>query len=60
MDEQFDALLYLGPQSSITRSQLSPSLCADEAYMRMRVGRMEMLGMKPGIERLGQQCTTTP
>jgi hypothetical protein len=58
MEEQFDALLYLGPQSSIRRAQLSPALCADEAYMKMRKARMALLGLRKGLERLQQQCTT--
>ena len=29
MEEQFDAVLYLGPLSSITFARLAPSLCAD-------------------------------
>jgi hypothetical protein len=56
MEDEFDALLYLGPQSSITRARLSPSLCADSAYMQMRVGRLELLGLQPGVARLRQSC----
>jgi hypothetical protein len=56
MEEQFDALLYLGPQSSITRSQVLPALCSDATYMQMRIGRMELMGMQPGIDRLRKRC----
>jgi hypothetical protein len=56
MEQQFDALLYLGPQSTITRSEVLPALCADAVYMKMRMGRMELMGMQRGIDRLKQQC----
>jgi hypothetical protein len=56
MEEQFDALLYLGPQSTIARAQVSPALCSDAAYMQMRLGRMELMGMRSGIDRLRKHC----
>jgi hypothetical protein len=40
MEDAFDALLYLGPPSSITRSVPSPALCADTQYVQMRLSRM--------------------
>ena len=40
--DQFDAILYLGPQSSITYSTLTASQCADQEYLRMRLGRMQL------------------
>ena len=43
MQDQFDALLYLGPPSSITFSELSKSRCTDERYMKMRLARMALL-----------------
>ena len=42
MEEQFDAVLYVGPKSSITYSSLSPELCRDQAYIKMREARMEL------------------
>jgi hypothetical protein len=42
MEDQFDAVLYLGPVSSITQSLLSPSLCADAEYRKMRLARMAL------------------
>jgi len=59
MQEQFDAIVYLAPQSAITRSQLAPALCADRAYMAMRIGRMKLLGMDNEIARLNQHCAST-
>jgi hypothetical protein len=36
MEEQFDAILYVGPKSSITYSSLSPELCVYQSYRKMR------------------------
>jgi hypothetical protein len=64
MEDQFDALLYLGPQSTISLAQLSPGLCADSSYMQMRLDRMALAGMGQGppggpspVSRLKEQCT---
>ena len=43
MQDQFDALLYLGPPSSITFAELSRSRCTDENYMKMRLARMALV-----------------
>ena len=40
MQEVVDAMLYLGPPSAITHSRLSPELCKDPAYLKMRVERL--------------------
>ena len=45
MQEQFDAVLNLGPPSSITYSGWSRELCADESYLRMRFRRLEVARM---------------
>jgi hypothetical protein len=42
MEEQFDAILYIGPKSSITYSSLSPELCGDQAYLVMRAARRQL------------------
>jgi hypothetical protein len=43
MQEQFDAILYLGPPTAMTIAQLGPSLCADEGYVAMRSSRLMLL-----------------
>ena len=48
----YDAVLYLGPPSAITFSQLSPALCADAEYMDMRLKRMAPLA---GLRRLSDE-----
>lgn len=42
MEEQFDAVLYLGPPSSITMSEISAALCADADYTKMRLARLAL------------------
>ena len=51
MEEQFDALLYLGAQASITRAELSPTPRSDAAHMEMRLGRMALLWNGAGCRR---------
>jgi hypothetical protein len=47
MQEQFDAVLYLGPKSEITYGGLSKSLCADPEYVEMRAARLSAM-RRPG------------
>jgi hypothetical protein len=53
MQEQFDAVLYLGPKSEITYAKLPKSLCADPEYVEMRAARLS--AMRP----LGAPTTET-
>ncbi|HEU4926920.1 MAG TPA: hypothetical protein VFT24_07720 [Vicinamibacterales bacterium] len=59
MEEQYDAVLYLGPVSSITFSELPAALCADDEYKRMRLARMA-LGPGgpngPDVVEFNRQC----
>lgn len=41
LEDQFDAVLYLGPPGSMTSSRFPPELCRDQAYMTMRLRRLE-------------------
>jgi hypothetical protein len=47
MQEQFDAVLYLGPKSEITYAKLPKSLCADPEYVEMRAARLSAM-RRPG------------
>jgi hypothetical protein len=58
MEDQFDALLYLGPPATITTAQLPSTLCADAPYMKMRMGRLDAYGPKEEAARLRQYCAT--
>ena len=59
MEDQFDALLYLGPPSSITMAQMSPTVCSDRRYMEMRLRRMALSSVPGQIDRLKQYCAAT-
>ena len=52
MQEQFDALLYLGPKTEITYGKLPKSLCADPEYVEMRASRLSAKG-PPGTPTIG-------
>jgi hypothetical protein len=59
IEEQFDAVLYLGAPSTITMSRIAPARCADAAYMQMRLARMALLPSPPGFsmaDRLKEYC----
>lgn len=62
MQDQFDALIYTGPPAPLTVSQLPPTLCADPAYMKMRLTRLQLTTtiVPPGgpspVEQLKQYC----
>jgi hypothetical protein len=55
MEDQFDALLYLGSPSNITYARLSRELCRDQAYVAMRTSRMRFLP-PPEVERFKKEC----
>jgi hypothetical protein len=47
MQEQFDAVLYLGTKNEITYAGLSKSLCSDPEYVEMRAARLSAM-QRPG------------
>jgi hypothetical protein len=47
MQDEFDAILYLGAPSELTWSQLSPELSSDPEYIKMRSTRLAWAGI-PG------------
>jgi hypothetical protein len=59
MEDQYDAVLYLGPVSSITFSELPAALCTDADYTKMRLARMA-LGTGgptgPDVVEFNRQC----
>ena len=46
MEDQYDALLYLGPRTSWGYAMVSPALCADPTYVEMRTSRMALAEWK--------------
>ena len=55
MQEVVDAILYLGPPSSITQSRLTRELCADPAYVKMRTERLTEFASS-GAEAFKAEC----
>ena len=61
MEDEFDALLYLGPPVSITRRPFPVALCRDGNYMKMRLSRLALtIGVagKSMTDAFVQDCTT--
>jgi hypothetical protein len=57
MQDEFDALLYLGPPGTITMSRLSPARCSDPTYMEMRLKRIALMpGSQGQTDRLKRYC----
>jgi len=56
MQEQYDAILYVGQKTSITKSQIPVKLCEDDDYMKVRMGRMALLNIG---EHLKKYCDET-
>lgn len=57
LDEHFDAVIYLGPVSSMTLGPLPYPRCTDSAYVEMRVARMLLSGMADTVrDRLTAEC----
>jgi hypothetical protein len=59
--DRADAIVYLGPPSSMTASRLSPELCADRSYIEMRLQRLNLIAPPPGAtvtweDRLKEAC----
>jgi len=60
MQDQFDAVLYLGPPSAMTMAKLSPALCADAAYIKMRTDRLALRkGTEGQVKRLEEYCAAS-
>jgi hypothetical protein len=57
MQDQFDAVIYLGPEASFDDWVMPEEKCADRAYIEMRLGRMAMFDeMKADADRLRKRC----
>jgi hypothetical protein len=56
-EEQLDAVIHLGPPSAITRAPLPRALCADRAYLEIRLKRIALAGLPPAeADRLKAHC----
>ena len=56
-DQQFDAVLYLGPAPAAETEPLSATLCAEPGYVAMRLKRIALAGLPaPELERVTKLC----
>ena len=56
LEQQFDALLYLGLPSSFTTAPVPPTLCQDATFMSQRLERLTRFGPPPEVQRLKKAC----
>lgn len=56
LEQQFDALLYLGPPSVFTTAPVPPALCQDATFISQRLERLTRFGPPPEVQRLKKEC----
>lgn len=56
MEEQFNAMLFLGVPATIRYSDPHSQLCRDQAYLEMRFFRMNLTGWGAEVEQIKQFC----
>jgi hypothetical protein len=56
MEDQFDALLYLGPNASMTTSTIPAALCADTDFVRRRLERLTQFGPPVEVQNFKKAC----
>ena len=56
MEDQFDALLYLGPPGSMTTTTVPADLCADTDFVRRRLDRLTRFGPPVEVQNFKMAC----
>ena len=57
IQDQFDAVLYLGPQATLTTTTPSGARCSEPGYLEERLRRIALTGIPPfEAERARQLC----
>jgi hypothetical protein len=57
MQDQFDAVIYLGPEASFKDWVIPQEKCGDRAYLEMRLGRMAMFDWtRAEAKQLKERC----
>ena len=56
IEEQFDALLYLGPPSAMTFSPFPKAVCLDPQFVRERIRRLTLVGPPPELASFKKAC----
>jgi hypothetical protein len=56
MEDQFDALLYLGPPASMTTTSIPASLCSDADFVKRRIDRLTRFGPPVEVQTFRKAC----
>lgn len=56
MEDQFNALLYLGPPSSLTNVTVPAELCQDSAFVKSRLQRLMLAGPPVEVDNFKKIC----
>ena len=57
VEDIVDAILYVGPERTRTTAPIAPDLCADPAYIKMRLDRIARIGLPQGeADRVKRLC----
>jgi hypothetical protein len=56
MEDQFDALLYLGPPAAMTTITVPASLCKDADFVKRRIDRLTRFGPPVEVENFRKAC----
>jgi hypothetical protein len=56
MEDQFDALLYLGPPSSMTSATIPSALCQDSSFVAERLQRLMRFAPPVEVDNLQKAC----
>jgi hypothetical protein len=56
MEDQFDALLYLGPPAKMTFIGMPPARCRDQQFVRERLRRFALAGPPPELANFKKAC----
>lgn len=57
LEDIVDAIFYVGPASRRTTAGISPALCADPGYIKMRLERIALMALPQGeADRVKREC----
>jgi hypothetical protein len=56
MEEQFDALLYLGPAAAMTTTPVPATLCSDADFVAHRIDRLTRFGPPVEVQNFRKAC----
>ncbi|PYR19723.1 MAG: hypothetical protein DMF98_24380 [Acidobacteria bacterium] len=56
MEEEFDALLYLGSPGSMTTATIRAALCKDAEFVEKRLERLMLFGPPVEVQKFKSAC----